>query len=94
MDATAYIASPKDAFLHAAIRRLWHRLRERPVSESGRLRQGDGGHEGGDHRRRALKLATLLVKTLVPYRKQSIRTRRTPNIACPSDHAFDRLLHQ
>jgi hypothetical protein len=33
---------------------LWHRLRERPVSESGRLRQGAGGHLGGDRRRSVL----------------------------------------
>jgi hypothetical protein len=40
---------------------LWRRLRGRPVSESGRLRHGDGGHEGGDRRRRVLVLPTLLI---------------------------------
>jgi hypothetical protein len=29
------------------------------VSESGRLRHGDEGHEGGDRRRRVLVLPTL-----------------------------------
>jgi 3-hydroxy-3-methylglutaryl CoA synthase len=34
------------AFLMA----LWHRLLGRPVSETGRLCHGDGGHEGGARR--------------------------------------------
>jgi hypothetical protein len=45
-------------------RMLWavalaHRLRERPVSECGRLRHGDGDHEGGNRRRRVLMLPSL-----------------------------------
>jgi ribose transport system substrate-binding protein len=39
--------------------KLWHRLLGRRVSESGRLCHGDGGHKGGDRRRRVLMLAIL-----------------------------------
>ena len=38
---------------------LCRRLLGRPASESGRLCHGDGGHEGGDRRRRALMLASM-----------------------------------
>ena len=40
-------------------RGLWHRLLRRSASESGRLCHGDGGHEGGDRRRRVLVSAIL-----------------------------------
>jgi hypothetical protein len=38
---------------------LWQRAPGRPASEDGRLRHRDGGHEGGDRRRRVLVLAIL-----------------------------------
>jgi hypothetical protein len=38
---------------------VWQRLLGRPVSESGRLRHGDGGHEGRDRRRRSFVLPIL-----------------------------------
>ncbi len=38
---------------------LWHRLLGRPVSESGGLCHGDGGHVGGTRCRRVLILPTL-----------------------------------
>jgi hypothetical protein len=38
---------------------LWHRLLRRSASESGRLCHGDGGHEWGARRRRALMLPIL-----------------------------------
>jgi hypothetical protein len=41
---------------------LIERAPGRPVSESGRLRYRDGGHEGGDRRRRGLVLATLSIR--------------------------------
>ena len=40
---------------------LWHRLRGRPVSESGRFRHGDGTRGWGAHRRRVLELPTLAI---------------------------------
>src|SRR5262244_3384726 len=43
----------------ALLRELWHWLRERPVSESGRLRQPTEGHSRGDRRRSGLMLPTL-----------------------------------
>jgi hypothetical protein len=39
--------------------KLWHRLLQRSASESGRLCHGDGRHEGGTRRRRALMLPIL-----------------------------------
>jgi len=36
------------------------------VTENGRLRQRDGGHEGGDRRRKVLMLAILRTNVLVP----------------------------
>jgi hypothetical protein len=35
------------------------RLLGRSASESGRLRHGDGGHKGGDRRRRVLVLPSM-----------------------------------
>jgi hypothetical protein len=54
--------------------------RGRPVSESGRLRHGDGGHEGGDRRRRVLVLPTLSTMHSLssPKQKKGAFTRRRP----------------
>src|SRR5215813_3890926 len=38
---------------------LWDRLLGRPVSESGRLRHGEGNRKSGARRRRVLELPTL-----------------------------------
>jgi len=52
--ATVRCSSPR-----RAPPRLCRRLLRRSASESGRLCHGDGGHEGGAHRRRALMLPVL-----------------------------------
>src|SRR5262249_11707384 len=66
-------------------RPLWYRLRARPVSESGRLRQGASGHPGGDGRRRGLMLTILGAAQCqrmeqISNRKQGETQNRTPEI--------------
>src|SRR5215470_1019813 len=59
---------------------LWHWLRERPVSECGRLCQREEGHGGGSRRRSVLMFPTLSWSRILgiapsPLMRKEYRTR-------------------
>ncbi len=62
----------------------------RPASESGRLRRRDGGHEGGDRRRKVLMLACMKRLAVSSGRASVLST--DPPLANPEDMNIPRCV--